>query len=73
MLLLTRGSPRYIRNLILDEFQGSEDEPQKIVSKPVDDIGGITFIPYTGMAVFAYIGDTEEKAKRVHVFKKIQN
>lgn len=46
----------------------TEDQLQNINSKPVIGIGGITFVPYNSMAVFAYRGENEEKAEITHVF-----
>ena len=47
----------------------TEDELQKIISKPVVGIGGIAFVPHTEMLVFVYKGEIEVKAEIVHVFK----
>ena len=49
--------------------QYTEDELQKIISKPVVGIRDIAFVPYTGMPVFAYRVEIEVKAEIVHVFK----
>ncbi len=46
-----------------------EDELQNIIFKPVVGIGGIVFVPYTGMPVFAYRGESKGYAKIVCVFK----
>ena len=54
--------------LILTGKTMQEDELQKIISKPVVGIEGIAFVPYTGMPVFAYRGQSEVNAKIVHVF-----
>ena len=42
--------------------QYTEDELQKIISKPVTGIEGISFVPYTDMPVYAYRGESIEKA-----------
>ena len=52
-----------------DPQQYTEDELQKIISKPVTGIEGISFVPYTDMPVYAYRVESIEKAKIVDVFK----
>jgi hypothetical protein len=52
-----------------DPQQYTEDELQKIVSKPVVGIEGISFVPYRDMLVYAYQGENKEKATIVDVFK----
>ena len=52
-----------------DPHKYTEDEMQKIVSNHIVGMRGIKFVPYSGMPVFAYRGNNEEKAEIVHVFK----
>ena len=47
----------------------TEGQLQKIISKPVVGIGGITFVPYTRIPVFAYREQSKVDAKIVHAFK----
>jgi hypothetical protein len=44
-----------------DPQQYTEDELQKIISRPVFGIEGISCSPYTGMPVYAYRGGNEER------------
>jgi hypothetical protein len=54
---------------MLTHKQYAEDELQKIVSKPVVGIEGISFVPYMDLPVYAYQGENEEKATIIDVFK----
>ena len=48
-----------------DPQKYTSDELQKIVTKPVVGMKGISFVPYTGMSVFSFRGNDEVKAKIV--------
>ena len=47
----------------------TEDQLLKVICRPVVGIGGIMFVPYNGMPVFAYRGEIEEKAVITNAFK----
>ncbi len=51
----------------------TSDELQKIVTKSVVGMKGISFVPYTGMSVFAFRGDDEVMAEIVQVYQKNAN
>jgi hypothetical protein len=61
------------------EFDGKDNadpqtytsyELQKIITKPVVGMKGISFVPYTDMSVFAFRGNNEVKAEIVQVYQK---
>ena len=53
-----------------DPQKYTSDELQTIVTKPVVGMKGISFVPYTGMSVFAFRGDNEVKVEIVQVYQK---
>jgi hypothetical protein len=52
-----------------DPQQYTEDERQKIVSKPVVGIEGISIVPYRDTLVYAYQEENKEKVTIADVFK----